>query len=100
MRRSIILREVNEAMCLLWADETELEFFCECDERLCDHRITLEAEEYLGGHVYPGCFLVAPGHRPARGAIATETDAYVVVRESIWASGNERRPARVRLLHS
>ena len=100
MRRSIVLREVNEAMCLLWSEETALEFFCECDDRSCAYRIELSADEYLSEHVYPGCFLVAPPHQPPRGTITTETGSYVVVRESIWAAGKERRPARVRLLHS
>ena len=100
MRRSIILREVNEAMCLLWGEETTLEFFCECDEGACAHRIELSADEYLREHVYPGCFLVAPAHRPPRGVTVSESRAYVIVRESIWESGKERRPARVRLLHS
>jgi len=100
LSRSIVLREVNEAMCSLWSEETALEFFCECDDPGCEHRIELSAEEYLREHVYPGSFLVAPCHRPAPGVISAETEAYFVVRESIWAAGTEHRPARVRLLHS
>jgi hypothetical protein len=75
-----LLREVNERIEDLAADQPEIDLACECIDEACTQRVTMTVREYESVRSDSNTFFVKPGHDvPEVEEVVREETNYVVV---------------------
>ena len=69
---------------LVFTDDTELQFYCECSDENCKQRITLRPSEYAQIHEQRKRFVLVKGHETHEiERIITHTTNYAVVEKTV-----------------
>ena len=72
-------REINEGSRAV-SDPEPNSIFCECADRACVYRVTIDVEAYVEVRKHPRRFIVRPGHEvPDIEEVVEQTEHYTVV---------------------
>jgi hypothetical protein len=69
---------------LVFTDDTELQFYCECSDENCQQRISLRPSEYAQIHEQRKRFVLVKGHETREiERVITQTTNYAVVEKTV-----------------